>query len=786
MGGIVNTLGGLVGGLGSSLAESSGATSDFNAQLDPQALAQQQAFVQALQQQMSGQGPNLAQEQLRQATSANQAMAAGMAASQKGISPATAARLALQNQAAMQQQAAGQSGTLRAQQQLQTQGLMGQQLAQQQAQTLQAQGINAQTEAQNAATRGQIVGGMLSAAGAAGAAFAPKAVPKAEGGMIERPEYQSLIARHIMGLPAYQPMANGAMVPGHAKVDGDSYQNDTVSAILSPGEIVIPRSIALSKNAPEEAKKFVADTVKKKGNLKEQYADGGQIPDYLTSNADYFQKSFTPGADILGETMRGAVAQAPTKADKFNEQVQYVADITGADLNDPAERDKIQKGVVKDLKIKQYEQTLAEQRAAGIAQQEAAEKQKLEQAKAELLGMPAKQAVQPMAIQAPPVAAGISPDLAQYTTALDAMKKGISEQEKGLTGQAKVMGQIGETQAELLRKQNEDMLEKQQEFTKSTADLNERIKSTNEELAAAKIDPNKYLGDLSTVGKISTTIGLILGGIGGGMQKTGRNVAMDVLNQNIDRDIQAQKANLDSKNTLLSGYYKELGNMRDAYNMTKATMLEQTANELKAVALDKQGTIEGYRAQQAIGAIKFQTAELVGKTAANKAFAATPSAQTPEAQLERVRQINPEQAKALEARLVPGVGFAAVPVPDTARQKMAARQSLNETLNKLQKFAKQNEGSLSAEKNAEGESLAKQAWDSYRLANEMGAFTGDEKQFVEDIVGGSPTKFFANFRTLPKYKAAQSQNQSILNNMYKSYGLTPKKDLSAFEGKVGR
>lgn len=49
-----------------------------------------------------------------------------------------------------------------------------------------------------------------------------------------------------------------AVVPGKAKVAGDSLKNDTVDAKLSPGEIVIPRSIAQGPNAAAEAAKFVA------------------------------------------------------------------------------------------------------------------------------------------------------------------------------------------------------------------------------------------------------------------------------------------------------------------------------------------------------------------------------------------------------------------------------------------------------------------------------------------------------------------------------------------------
>jgi hypothetical protein len=330
------------------------------------------------------------------------------------------------------------------------------------------------------------------------------------------------------------------------------------------------------------------------------------------------------------------------------------------------------------------------------------------------------------------------------------------------------------------------MIQRQQDFEQNTSDIMNQIKTTTAELRDAKIDPSKYLGEMSTVGKLSTAMGLILGGLGGGMSGTGGNVALDILNKNIDRDILAQKSSIDQKNTLLSGFYKEYGNMKDAEMMTRAVMQDQVSMQLKMLASSAQDPIAKARALQAAGQIDTQQAQAVGTLSARKALASAENTMAPERYLETVRQTNPEQAKNLEARLVPGIGFASIPVPDGVRQKMTARQSLNNTLSQLQQFAKQNQGSLNPTTNAQGESLAKQAWDAYRLSNEMGAFTGDEKQFVEDIIGGSPTKFFAEFRTLPKYKAAQSQNQAILNNMYQSYGLKPKKDLTKFEGKVGQ
>lgn len=62
--------------------------------------------------------------------------------------------------------------------------------------------------------------------------------------------------------------ASGRMVPGQASVAGDSLKNDKVPAVLSPKEIVIPRSITLSKNAPEKAKQFVAAILARNGMRK--------------------------------------------------------------------------------------------------------------------------------------------------------------------------------------------------------------------------------------------------------------------------------------------------------------------------------------------------------------------------------------------------------------------------------------------------------------------------------------------------------------------------------------
>ncbi len=57
--------------------------------------------------------------------------------------------------------------------------------------------------------------------------------------------------------------AGGGKVPGHASVKGDSLKNDKVEALVSPGEIIIPRSIAMGPDAPRRAALFVAQELAK-------------------------------------------------------------------------------------------------------------------------------------------------------------------------------------------------------------------------------------------------------------------------------------------------------------------------------------------------------------------------------------------------------------------------------------------------------------------------------------------------------------------------------------------
>ena len=259
-----------------------------------------------------GYGPNPALAQLQQTTGQNIASQAALQASQRGASsnPGLLARQIAQQGGALNQQAVGQAATQTAQQDLSAQqaaaglqGTIGSQITGEQnantglftgasgAQNTQntgqiqnynnAQQINSQAAQSNANAVNKNLGGLLSGAGSALSLFA-------EGGEVSNPKLvqvpmsdrlnNAFYPQHIKAMAEiYHPkkmacggevksLESGGAVPGKAKVKGDSYKNDVVSAKVSPGEIVLPRSVTQSDDPVGNAAEFVAGILQNHGS----------------------------------------------------------------------------------------------------------------------------------------------------------------------------------------------------------------------------------------------------------------------------------------------------------------------------------------------------------------------------------------------------------------------------------------------------------------------------------------------------------------------------------------
>lgn len=106
-------------------------------------------LIQKLQAQARGEGPSLAQMQLNKATDQNIAQTMGMAASGRGPGQAAQMKSAGAESGKMRQQAAGDSGMLRLQEQMQAQNMLGSVAGQTRGQDISTQGLNLQQTAMN-------------------------------------------------------------------------------------------------------------------------------------------------------------------------------------------------------------------------------------------------------------------------------------------------------------------------------------------------------------------------------------------------------------------------------------------------------------------------------------------------------------------------------------------------------------------------------------------------------------------------------------------------------------
>lgn len=252
----------------------------------------------------AGANPALMARQAAQVGAGVQQAAVGQAATQQAQQ-----QLAAQQQLQQQQaQMAGQS--------LQAQSILQGAIASQNNANMSSQGINAQVQGQNAAANSGILGGLISGGAAAlGSIFNKGGEVKgyAVGGPVQPMGIQNYGAPQIPNIAVQAPQADpfkagmtslggflgaqmnqpqatnpyagsgfdpqamqqasmryqaaqaggipmeaeGGPVPGEAEVDGDSPKNDTVKAMLSPGEVVLPRSVTMSKNPERGAVEFL-------------------------------------------------------------------------------------------------------------------------------------------------------------------------------------------------------------------------------------------------------------------------------------------------------------------------------------------------------------------------------------------------------------------------------------------------------------------------------------------------------------------------------------------------
>lgn len=199
-----------------------------------------------------------------------------------------------------------------------------------------------------------------------------------------------------------------------------------------------------------------------------------------------------------------------------------------------------------------------------------------------------------------------------------AYEQGLKERKSGIFGEAAALAQSAQAQQAALDKAADMQMNAQQLYQKHYSELETERAHLQEDLKNQHIDPEHYFHSMDVPQKISTAIGLILGGFGAA--QSGRNMAVEYVQKQIENDIGAQKANLGKTESLLNANMKQFGNLKDATDMTRVMQMDMVSNQLKKAALTATDMQAKAKALQAAGEIDMQAAPIIGQMAMRKSL----------------------------------------------------------------------------------------------------------------------------------------------------------------------
>lgn len=309
-------------------------------------------------------------------------------------------------------------------------------------------------------------------------------------------------------------MLNGGKVPGQGKVPGDSYSNDNVPAVLSPREIVIPRSITMGENAPQKAAEFVAKILAQHNQKKSDFADGGEEE----SANDYENQILTHDK-----------AHADPVDQGLSDNGQADTESWGAPVHNNV------------VPIATPEMGSQSQAPQGTAPQTSMQSP---------IGM----------------------------TDIPGLESAYGQQKNAVRQLAKAQGDQANNESNILGQSTKDLQGIQDQYAPQYADIESERQNLMNDYQNGHIDPNRLMSNMGTGQKIGTAIGLILGGIGGGLTHSDNPVQQYLQGQiNADIESQkadlGKKDNLLSMNMKRYGNLKDAEMMTRA-NMLDLSALK--------------------------------------------------------------------------------------------------------------------------------------------------------------------------------------------------------------------
>lgn len=185
-----------------------------------------------------------------------------------------------------------------------------------------------------------------------------------------------------------------------------------------------------------------------------------------------------------------------------------------------------------------------------------------------------------------------------------ANQPGYAEQLAGKKAEAGAIAAQGQQEAKLLGQNAQVERKALADIQASLGAKANEINGVVQDIRNGHINPRQYLDKRSTGSKIATAIGLLAGGMSSA--RTGVNPAMNFLQSQIDRDLAAQKFNIQRKDTLLNALQAQYKDSAVADSMFRTIRAHTLATQLEQAAATAKTPMAAAQLQQYAGQLKQQ------------------------------------------------------------------------------------------------------------------------------------------------------------------------------------
>lgn len=339
--------------------------------------------------------------------------------------------------------------------------------------------------------------------------------------------------------------------------------------------------------------------------------------------------------------------------------------------------------------------------------------------------------------------------------AMAQMSQGVepSAYQKQLDQSLREMNRIGAQDASYIQGYEKEILKNQAESQLRQQDISNQINSAMSEYQTAvgeltkgsQLDPNRFMRNLSTPSKIVAAISIGLGALGSAMQGRSENQALKIINDSIDKDILAQRAQMDEKrqNVGLKGnmikmLQERLGDEVSANNAFKSSMLDLAGLQLRKQAQQIDNVEAKNRALTMAGQLEMES-QKVRDSQLQRAQALLIKKQLQTGQLQDI-ELLPEKDQERAVRV--GGGFTLAKDKGAADKALALLESTKNSIdlaNRLENMV--DFRVLPSKEKAAAESVANQLSLVLKNVYQLGVLSESDRKLLDSIIGNPNSVF---------------------------------------------